>query len=177
MRFITRFRLCARRLFWTLVAMPCLPLLGLCGQTSSESKTSAKVMQVSSESAAAGVALFNKMRCARCHDAQGKGTAARDDMPEIPDFTSAHWQKKRPVAQLVAAILDGRGTKMPAFAGRVTREEAHELALYVRTMGPVKADVDGPAVDFQKRFDELQKEFQRLREQFEELNRTAKKHR
>jgi mono/diheme cytochrome c family protein len=178
MRFITRFRFCARSSFWTLLAMLWLPLVGLRGQTPSEPRKTDTVMQSSAKPTLTGITLF-KMRCAKCHDAQGKGTAARASLPEIPDFTSAWWQKKRTIAQLTVAILDGKGSKMPAFADRITKEEARELAVYIRTLGPAQAadEVAPAADDFQKRFDELKKEFQRLRKQFEELNGTAKKQR
>jgi mono/diheme cytochrome c family protein len=176
MRFLTRFRFFARAPFWTLLTLLFVPLLGLGGQAASKSHNTSTVLPPSDEAFASGGELFKKLRCARCHDTQGKGTTARDDMPEIPDFTSAHWQKKRAVAQLTAAILDGKGTKMPAFAGRLSRGEAHELAVYIRALGPVKTDEDAPAADdFKKRFDELQMEFQRLRRQYEELSKSAKK--
>jgi mono/diheme cytochrome c family protein len=176
MRFITRFRFCARLAFWTLVATLWLPLVGLRGQTPSEPRKTQTAMQSSAKSTGTGMTLF-KMRCAKCHDARGKGTAARDSLPEIPDFTNAHWQQKRTLAQLTVAILDGKGTKMPAFADRLTKKEARELAVYIRSLGPAHVgDGVAPATDdFQKRFDELKKEFQRLRKQFEELNETAKK--
>jgi mono/diheme cytochrome c family protein len=173
---LTHFRFTASLPCCALLAMLCLPLLCLRGQTPAGSKKTGTVVPHSAKSATAANTLF-KMRCAKCHDAQGTGTAARDSMPEIPDFTSARWQHKRTKAQLTVSILDGKGTKMPAFADRLTKEEAHELAAYIRTLGPAQAtEVIAPAADdLQKRFDELQKEFQRLRKQFEELNGTAKK--
>jgi len=171
MRFLRRFRLTARLPLWTMLALLSLPLAGLRGQTAPQSRNTATVMPSPAESSAAGAALFSKMRCVKCHDAEGKGTAARDGMPEIPDFTSGRSQKERTVSQLTAAILDGKGTKMPSFAYRITPEEAQALAAHIRTLGPAPAvdKVAPPADDFQKRFDELRREFQRLRKQVEDL--------
>jgi hypothetical protein len=61
-------------------------------------------------------------------------------MPEIPDFTSASWQKKR--SQLTVAILDGQDAKMPSFADRLTKEEARELAVFVSSLaGPDETEL------------------------------------
>jgi mono/diheme cytochrome c family protein len=176
MRFLTRFRCAARLLLWMMLALLCLPQVSSRGQAPAESRITAKGMPSTAESVAAGTKLFTKLRCVKCHDAHGQGSAARDGMPEIPDFTSGRWQEKRTVAQLTAAILDGKGTKMPAFADRLSPEEARALAIYIRTLGPAHAAVEAapPADDFQQRFDELRKEFQRLRKQFEELSGSAK---
>jgi cytochrome c len=176
MRLTTHFCSTARLPFWALACVLCLPLLCLCGQPPAGSNKTEMMVPGSAKSTIAANTLF-KMRCAKCHDAQGKGATARDSMPELPDFTSAPWQKKRTIAQLTVTILDGKGTKMPAFADRLTKEEAHQLAVYIHTLGPAQtADVPvPPANDFQKRFDELQKEFERLRKQFDDLNGTAKK--
>jgi hypothetical protein len=59
-------------------------------------------------------------------------------MPAIPNFTSQAWQDKRNNVQLTISILDGRGTGMPSFAERVSREQASELAAHVRSFAPVK---------------------------------------
>jgi mono/diheme cytochrome c family protein len=178
MRFLTRCRITARLPLWTLLVMLGLPLLGRGGQIPAESRQTGMEKQSSAGPAAVGITIF-KMRCAKCHDAQGKGTLARDSMPEIPDFTSARWQQKRTVVQLTVAILNGKGTRMPAFADRLTKAEAQELAVYIRSLGPAQAaDVAAsPADDFQMRFDELRQEFQRLRKQFHELSGHAKKQR
>jgi Cytochrome C oxidase, cbb3-type, subunit III len=51
--------------------------------------------------------------CVKCHGADGTGNAARGRLREIPNLTDASWQAKRSDAQLLASILDGKGTEMP----------------------------------------------------------------
>jgi mono/diheme cytochrome c family protein len=127
--------------------------------------------------AAATTAKLYQMRCSKCHGADGKGTEARASLPAIPDFTSAAWQQSRTDAQLTVSILDGKGVSMPAFADRLSKEEARDLVGHVRTFKPqqqvrlVKANgVD----DFQQRFRALEEEFERYRKEFYDL-RHAKK--
>jgi mono/diheme cytochrome c family protein len=120
-------------------------------------------------------ALYKKT-CSKCHDADGKGTSARDSMPEIPDFTSALWQQSRTGAQLIVSILDGKGARMPAFADRLGREKARELIHTIRRFGPPPATpvTASAAGDFTQRFQELQEEFERLRKQFHDLGTAGK---
>ncbi len=111
------------------------------------------------------------LRCARCHDDDGSGSSRRSTMPALPDFTSARWQQRRSRPQLVVSILEGKGTRMPAFAGRISKGEARALAEYVRTFSPLGAvgAADTPAPEFHDRFRDLQEEFDQLRKQFRNL--------
>jgi len=116
-------------------------------------------------------ALYER-RCARCHDADGTGTALRSSLRRLPDFTNARWQQQRSDPQLVVSILEGKGTQMPAFAGRLSRKEARALVRHVR--GFASQEIVGVqqygAVEFSERFRALQQEFERLRKQFHDLN-------
>src|SRR5262245_43410547 len=56
-----------------------------------------------------------RQHCAKCHGEDGKGGPARSSQPTIPDFTDTAWQARRSDAQLLAAILDGKGDEMPSF--------------------------------------------------------------
>jgi len=60
--------------------------------------------------------------CARCHGADGRGSAVRDSLPAIPDFTARAWQETRTDPQLVVSILEGKGAEMPAFQDKLARE-------------------------------------------------------
>ena len=60
----------------------------------------------------------------------------RPRMPPIPDFTSAAFQNSHSDARIQISILDGKGTLMPANRGRVTEEQAADLADYIRAFGP-----------------------------------------
>src|SRR5579862_5097021 len=77
--------------------------------------------------------------CARCHGKDGKGNEAREDLPNIPDFTNHKWQGERTDAQLVASILEGKGKEMPSFASKFGPERAQELVAYIRQFDPEKA--------------------------------------
>src|SRR5205823_8338036 len=74
-------------------------------------------------------ALF-RQRCVKCHGKEGTGRPARDRLPEIPDFTKPSWQKRRSDAQLMASILDGKGTDMPPERGEVSEEQARGLVAH-----------------------------------------------
>jgi mono/diheme cytochrome c family protein/uncharacterized membrane protein len=77
-----------------------------------------------------------RQRCAKCHGADGTGNAARDRLPEIPDFTKAPWHARRTDAQLLASILDGKGSEMPPHRGKISEEQARGLVAYVRSFAP-----------------------------------------
>ncbi len=110
--------------------------------------------------------LYTKM-CAKCHGAGGKGEDMRDIMPEIPDFTSGKWQKGRTDPQVLASILDGKGKRMPAFAGKVSRDQARKLVAHVRSFGPAQAR-SRPSRSSMTHFE---REFLNLQEQFDRLHR------
>jgi mono/diheme cytochrome c family protein len=108
--------------------------------------------------------------CLICHGMAGNGNEMRASMPAIPDFTSRDWQTRAGTPQLVNSILDGKGTLMPAFRGRVNDEQARDLAAYIRAFGPAPAPPsEAPASDFERRFRELQDQWNELQKQLEAL--------
>jgi mono/diheme cytochrome c family protein len=110
--------------------------------------------------------------CLTCHGADGKGLELRAAMPTIPDFANRSWQATATNPQLAISILDGKGTLMPAFRGRVEEEQARDLVAYVRAFGP--APVSPPAAvegDFENRFRELQQQWNELQKQLEDLSK------
>ena len=59
---------------------------------------------------------------------------------------------------------------MPAFRGRVSPEQAQDLAAYVRAFGPPRAPKpEAPATDFEQRFRELQDQWNELQKQLRDL--------
>ena len=91
-------------------------------------------------------------------------------MPNIPDFTNRTWQTATGTPQLLNSILDGKGTLMPAFRGRVNEDQARDLAAYIRAFGPPPtAPSELPANDFERRFRELQDQWNELQKQLEAL--------
>jgi mono/diheme cytochrome c family protein/uncharacterized membrane protein len=117
--------------------------------------------------------LFQQ-HCARCHGTDGTGSPLRSRQPEIPDFTQAAWQARRSDAQLQASILEGMGVQMPAWRGKVSEKQAHELAAYVRSLAPTKGTPPSarPA-SADERFQSLQKQLHSLQEQFYELSKDS----
>jgi uncharacterized membrane protein len=56
----------------------------------------------------------------------------------VPDLTSGRWQQSRSDTQVLAAILDGRGRRMPAFRGKVSEEQARAVVAFIRQAGPAR---------------------------------------
>ena len=61
---------------------------------------------------------------------------------------------------------------MPAFRGRVSEEQARDLAAYVRAFGPTTSGPQMPAApgdaDFERRFQELQRQWNELQKQLQQ---------
>jgi mono/diheme cytochrome c family protein len=113
---------------------------------------------------------FQRM-CARCHGPDGKGSEVRESLPTIPDFSVTSWQTGRTDPQLVVSVLEGKGTAMPAFRDKVTREQARDLVTFIRTFAPVPGrPAPAAADDFKIRFQQLEKEFNELRRQIPALS-------
>jgi ubiquinol-cytochrome c reductase cytochrome b subunit len=111
--------------------------------------------------------LYRKY-CLECHGNNGKGLERRPSMPTIPDFNSRPWQDGVSDPQLKVSILDGKGTLMPAFADRVTDDQAKALVAYVRAFGPRRPkppEGEEPSSDFEKRFQEILDQWQEWQRQ------------
>jgi mono/diheme cytochrome c family protein len=100
--------------------------------------------------------LYNRY-CIRCHGVDGRGVW---DIPKVRNFTNARWQASRSDAEIVRAILEGRGgtperrrdgltlpppsrttgilqwAVMPSFRGTLTPEQAGGMARFLRTFAP-----------------------------------------
>jgi mono/diheme cytochrome c family protein len=115
--------------------------------------------------------LFRRY-CATCHGQDFKGTDLRAVNPEIPDFTSAAWHANHSDARLLVSILSGRGAGMPAFADKLSQEQARSLVARLRQAAPIGAKPPSPAMDdFHRRFEELTRELDALRDEFYEADR------
>ena len=110
--------------------------------------------------------------CLTCHGVDGRGAEIRVAMPVIPDFTSRAWQRGQSNAQLAMAVLEGKGTLMPSFRGRVG--EAKELVAYVRAFGGVGTPgtrmVETPPSDFETQYRQLQQQWDELEKQIQALS-------
>jgi quinol-cytochrome oxidoreductase complex cytochrome b subunit/mono/diheme cytochrome c family protein len=104
--------------------------------------------------------------CLVCHGPAGRGADLRASMPTIPDFANRAWQSAARSPQLAASILEGKGTLMPSFRGRVNDDQAADLVAYVRAFGPEPVAEAPPDTDeFEKRFRKLQAEWDELQKQ------------
>jgi mono/diheme cytochrome c family protein len=111
--------------------------------------------------------------CASCHGADGRGSALRDQMPGLPDFTSPAWHQQRSDAQMMARILDGKGQSMPSFDGRIGDAQVRSLVAHLRTFVPsIAATRSNPdsRTDFDRRFQQLEDEMDELKRQYHALS-------
>jgi mono/diheme cytochrome c family protein len=115
-------------------------------------------------------ASLYRRHCQQCHGADGTGAGARGTgIAYIPNFAHTAWHRKRQDGQLLSSILDGKGSHMPAFDGKLSRQEAQHLVSYVRAFGAeAKPPAELPPTDFDRRFRQLEEEMRELRRQFRE---------
>jgi mono/diheme cytochrome c family protein len=71
--------------------------------------------------------------CFACHDTNGKGNPTiRNSMPELPDFTSAAWQKSRAQTDLVHSILEGKGKFMLPMKDKLGTVDVKQMVTLIR---------------------------------------------
>jgi mono/diheme cytochrome c family protein len=124
-----------------------------------------------SERLRAATTLFREY-CLSCHGLDGKGNVIRAAMPSIPDFTGAAWQASRSSAELEASVLEGKGTLMPAFRGKIGDDHARDLIAYVRSFGPSQPRRPRSAAttgSFEARYRQLQQQWDELDRQLRTL--------
>ena len=123
------------------------------------------------QQADAGRGIFQRF-CKSCHGSDGRGTTLRGQTPSIPDFTSQVWQQRRRPPELTIAILEGKGTAMPAFRGKLNEAQIRDLVTYLRAFAPQKASASvGPETDFKRRFGQLTQELDDLKKQYQDLSK------
>ena len=110
--------------------------------------------------------------CIVCHGPDGRGTTVRAAMPPIPDFTTREFQSTHDPAQLSVSILEGKGTLMPPWHGKISPEQARDLVAYVRRFGPADLlTTETPANEFGTRYRALKKQWDDLQLQAQALSR------
>lgn len=77
-------------------------------------------------------ALF-KARCSVCHGSDGSGNSSMGKTLGVPDLHSDAVQKQSDV-QLIDAIANGVGKKMPAFKDKLTDVQIKSLVGYIREL-------------------------------------------
>lgn len=71
-----------------------------------------------------------KGKCAMCHAADGSGKTAMGEKFNIRDLRSADVQKQTD-AQLAEIVTKGKN-KMPAYDGKLTKEQIDQLVAFIR---------------------------------------------
>ena len=74
-----------------------------------------------------------KLRCAKCHGADGAGDSPYGQIVGATNLRDPNWQEKVDDDRLVNSIRHGRG-QMPAFNKKLTDDQIDSLALFVRTL-------------------------------------------
>jgi cytochrome c6 len=77
-------------------------------------------------------ALF-KSKCAVCHAPDGSGSGAMGKQLGVTDLRADEVQKQTD-AQLNDSITNGKGTKMPAYKGKITDDQITGLVGYIRSL-------------------------------------------
>jgi cytochrome c6 len=78
-----------------------------------------------------GEAIF-KAKCAMCHGPDGSGKTKMGEMLKIPDLHSAEVQKLSE-PELIHIVTKGK-QKMPAYEGKISKEEIQKVVAYIREM-------------------------------------------
>ncbi|HYL12032.1 MAG TPA: cytochrome c [Terriglobales bacterium] len=93
--------------------------------------TFAMLFATSSFAADTGADLY-KAKCASCHGASGAGDTAMGKNLKLKDLASAEVQKQSD-AELTTIIEKGK-KPMPAYEGKLTKDQIQDLVKYIRTL-------------------------------------------
>jgi len=74
-----------------------------------------------------------KAKCAMCHGPDATGKTKMGEMLKVPDLHSADVQKLSE-AELIHIVTKGK-EKMPAYEGKLSKEEIQKVVLYIREFG------------------------------------------
>lgn len=78
-----------------------------------------------------------RRKCAGCHAGDGRATAEYRALHPFADLTDARWRHGGDRAAIVGLLERGDPkSPMPAYEGRLTREEIHAVARYVLALAP-----------------------------------------
>jgi len=77
-------------------------------------------------------ALF-KSKCAACHGPDGSGNVPMGKTLGVTDLKADAVQKQTD-AQLTDSITNGKGTKMPAYKGKLTDDQIKGLVGFIRDL-------------------------------------------
>lgn len=78
-------------------------------------------------------ALYSK-HCASCHGKDGRSKTLKAKFNKARNLTEPGWQEAVSDERIFNSIANGRGSKMPAFAKKMSEAEIDALVLFVRGM-------------------------------------------
>jgi mono/diheme cytochrome c family protein len=149
--------------------------LGCCAAIGARPEVSAAAAAAPARKLEAARGRYRQL-CARCHDGDFSGTEWRQAGRRIPDFTSGPWHEAHTDAQLVASILEGKGSRMPAFGHALTDDQARELVALIRQVNPARPAAQEPVpTDFAIRYATLRDQLEALRKEYHELDKKSTK--
>ena len=74
-----------------------------------------------------------KAKCANCHGADGLAATTMGKMFKIASFKDPS-QVKLTDAEMIASTTKGKGTKMPAYDGKLSEAQIKDVVAYIRTL-------------------------------------------
>ena len=80
----------------------------------------------------AGADTF-KAKCAACHGPDGSGNTTMGKNLKLRDLGSADVQKQSD-DELTTIITKGKGGKMPAYDGKLTKDQISDVVKYIRSL-------------------------------------------
>ena len=83
--------------------------------------------QINAFQIAQGQRWYMAFNCVGCHGTGGGGMG--------PPLIDDEWRYGGEIEDIVRSILDGRPNGMPSFDGRITENQAWQIAAYVRSLG------------------------------------------
>ena len=86
----------------------------------------AAAFERNAEAISKGQQLFGWMNCSGCHSHGGGGMGVA--------LIDEKWRYGGRIDQIAASIMEGRPNGMPAWRGKLTDEQAWQLAAYVRSL-------------------------------------------
>ena len=89
------------------------------------------VLAVTASAQAQDAGALFKAKCSTCHAVDGSGSTQMGKTLGAPDLRSDEIQKKTD-AQLIDAVTNGVGKKMPPYKGKLTDAQIKDLVGYIR---------------------------------------------
>ena len=77
-------------------------------------------------------AAIYKSMCASCHGKDGRAKTFKAKFNSARNLTDASWQERVTNERIFNSIMNGRGSKMPAYGKKLSEAEIESLVAHVR---------------------------------------------